>query len=225
MKKLLVILAVLAMFLLSTAPAEETPGDAAALTGDWYTVIGGTGVRLSFAEDGTYILAAAGRDPVAGTWEAQDGGICLDGVQPPEITAAGELLEWTGQGLYFSREAAETYTPADLLAELPEGILNGYWVCAFTDRNGAAVPSVDQTDLYVEGTSAILGGPVLGDTLVRLNAEAGALAGDTGIGSVRIEMQQDDLLRLTVTSPEGINQVRYLIRAASPVVGDPYIGE
>ena len=225
MKKLLVILAVIGMFLLPAALAEETPGDAAPLTGDWYTVINGTAIRLSFAEDGTYTLDAAGRDPVTGTWEAQDGGLCLDGVQPPEITVAGDLLEWAGQGLYFSREPAETYTPAEPLAELPKGILNGYWVCAYEDRNGAAVPAADQDDLFVEGRSAILGGPELGDTLVRLNREDGALAGDTEIGHVRIELQQDDLLRLTITGADGTTQIRYMVRATSPVVGDPYVEE
>ena len=225
MKKLLAILVVLGMLLLPGAMAEETTGDAAALTGDWYTIINGTCIRLNFAEDGTYTLAAAGRDPVAGTWEAQDGSICLDGVRPPEITAAGDLLEWTGQGVYFSREPVESYTPADLLAELPKGILNGYWVCAYADRNGAAVPAADGTDLYVEGQTVILGGPELGDTMVRLNTETGALAGDTESGYVRIGMQQDDMLRLTITGPDGVTQIRYMIRAISPVVNDPYIEE
>ena len=223
MKKLFVILLALGLFLIPAALAEEI----STYAGVWYAEQNGMPIQMNLQEGGTYTLLFPGADPIDGTWEEQTGYICLDGVQPPELMVLGENLKWSGTMLFFTQESVETYIPADVIAEAPEGILNGYWQCVFVNRNGTVFPALavqDRTDLYVEGTSAVLGGPVLGDVLVRMTAENGALAGEAEAGAVRIEMQQDELLRLTITGSDGSPQVWYLIRTYSPLIDEPLTG-
>lgn len=229
MKKLFVILLALGLFLIPAALAEDISGNMyESHAGVWYAEQTGMPIQMNLQEGGTYTLLFPGSDPLVGTWEEQTGYICLDGVQPPELTVLGENLKWTGATLYFSRNAVETYIPADVMAEAPEGILNGYWQCVFVDLDGTAVPALaipDRTDLYVEGTSAILGGPVLGDILVRMTSDSGALAGEAEIGAVRMEMQLDNLLRMTIIGNDGSRQVWYLIRTYSPLIDEPLVAD
>ena len=216
MKKSLVILAVIVMILVSAAAAEETN---APLAGSWYSAVNGKPIQMNLAEAGTYMLMIPGMEALEGTWEEQDGFICMDGVQPPEITVLDEdQLKWSASPLYFSREEAVVYAPAGLKTEASRGFYEGYWKSAYVDVGGTAVPAMaegDETDLFIEGTSAILGGPVLGDTLVRMDFENGAFSCSEGGKTVQIELQEDEFLRLTVTGPDTGEKTWYLLPAYS----------
>lgn len=87
---------------------------------------------------------------------------------------------------------------------------------------GTLVPAAaleDETDLYVEGYSAILGGPILGDVIVKFEEQGGVLATAAGSSpSATIVLQQDGLLCLTVTGSETAPQTWYLQRSYSPVL-------
>ena len=218
MKKAIAILAVIGLLLVPAALAEEN-ADLSSLTGDWYADLSGMSIQMTLEENGSYELLFPGEEAVGGTWEEQDGYLCLDGELPPEVTVLGDTLQWTDTMVFFTREPVETYTPAEVAAEGSEGLYTGYWQCAYVDRNGTAVPALaaqDRTDLYVEGTSAILGGPSFGDTLVRMAYEDGAMVCEADGASVRMEIQEDCMLRLTV-SGEGKTQTWYMTPAYSPL--------
>ena len=218
MRKFTVILLALGLLLVSAAAAEET-----ALTGVWYAEINGRPVQMELAEDGAYTLMFPGMETLEGTWEEQGGYICMDSVQPPEITVLGDRLKWTGSPLFFSREETETYTPAEPAEKISEGYYIGYWKSAYVDVDGINVPALamqDRTDLYIEGTSVILRAPALGDVLVRMTLENGALSGSSGGADVKIELLQDGFLRLTVTGTGEGPQTWYMLPAYSALL-DP----
>ena len=103
---------------------------------------------------------------------------------------------------------------------LPAESFAGYWKAAYTDVGGTPVPARllgDETDLYIEGSSAILGGPTLGDTQVKLTWENGALTSDIEGVKVRVQFQADGCLRLTVTGNESAPQTWYMALAGCAV--------
>lgn len=216
MRKLTVILLALGLLLVSAAAAEET-----ALTGVWYAEINGRPVQMELAEDGAYTLMIPGMETLEGTWEEQGDTICMDSVQPPEITVLGDRLKWTGSPLFFTREEPETYAPAEPAATISEGYYIGYWKSAYVDVDGINVPALaiqDRTDLYIEGTSVILGGPELGNVLVRMTLENGVLSGDSDGRDVKIELLQDGFLRLTVAGTGEDPQTWYMLPAYSALL-------
>ncbi len=219
MKKIFMILAVIAMILVSAAAAEETNDP---LAGAWYSAVNGKPIQMNLAEAGTYTLMIPGMETLEGTWEAQDGFICMDGVRPPELTILDEnLLKWSASPLFFSREEVKVYAPAETKAETSSDSFEGYWKSSYVDVGGTAVPAMaegDETDLYIEGTSAILGGPVLGDTLVRMSFENGMLCCTEGGEMVKIELQEDEFLRLTVTGSDATEKTWYLLPAYSALL-------
>ena len=226
MKKIFIILVMAALLLIPAALAEENAADSSDLTGAWYAEVNGLPIQMGLAEDGTYTLMFPGIETLEGTWEEQEGYICMDGVLPPEITILGDQLKWTGSPIYFSREEAETYVPAKPKTEIPKSFYEGYWQCAYVDVGGTAVPALvvqDETDLYIEGSSAILGGPSLGDTLVRMTYENGAFSCENDGTAVKIELQEDEFLRLTVSGETG-TQIRYLLPAYSAMLDNEETG-
>ena len=83
-------------------------------------------------------------------------------------------------------------------------------------KNGMPVPAQlldDQTDLYVEGSSTILGGPGFGDVTVKMSYENGALQCDTDGAHVALQKQQDGFLRLTAAFPSAAPQTFYFTLA------------
>ena len=113
----------------------------------------------------------------------------------------------------ITREQPDAYMPAEPMADVQLNQFAGYWKSVYTDRNGVTVPAatgVDATDLYIDGHSAILGGPVLGDTQVKLAFENGMLTCENGGSSVQILYQTDGYLRLTVTGSDKTSNIWYM---------------
>jgi hypothetical protein len=74
--------------------------------------------------------------------------------------------------------------------------------------------AADRTDLYIEGSSAILGGPRFGDTQVKFDFSDGALTCQHAGAQVTLQIQQDGFLRLTTTGPDAA--ILYLLQAPTP---------
>ena len=94
----------------------------------------------------------------------------------------------------------ELYQPAEVLTEITADRFRGYWKSVYVDEEGSAYPAStldDETDLYVEGTSAILGGPVFDDVQVKMDSTGGALTCSTDGAMVLLQLQQDGFLRMT----------------------------
>ena len=183
------------------AIAEEN----APVSGIWYSTTSGIPVRLTLSEDGSYTSAAPGTDPVTGTWEERDGSIFLDGSETPEFTVQDDRLLWNGMAAFLTREEQAVYTPAEILADFDPALFRGYWKALYVDVDGIACLASalnDTTDLYVEGNSMILGGPLFGDLPVKAESADGALACTAEGITVTLRMQQDSFLRMTVDTGE-----------------------
>ena len=194
------------------AGAEETATD---IPGDWFGNLNGIPVKMTLNADGTYAVNIPGYEPETGTWEEQDGYVYLNGSETPECCVIGDKLFLNEVLVFFSREQQDVYTPAAPTAEIPTEAWRGYWVCAYVDVDGTAYPASllnDKTDLYVEGTSAILGGPVLCDIQVKMESADGALTCEADGAAVALQMQEDGFLRMTLTV-DGEDLVWYLLPA------------
>ena len=186
---------------LFTVIAEEN----APVSGIWYSTTSGIPVRLTLSEDGSYTSAAPGTDPVTGTWEERDGSIFLDGSETPEFTVKDGSLLWNGMAAFLTREEQAVYTPAEILADFDPALFRGYWKALYVDVDGIACLASslnDTTDLYVEGNSMILGGPLFGDLPVKAESADGALVCTAEGITVTLRMQQDGFLRMTVDTGE-----------------------
>ena len=183
------------------ADAQQAAEAAPSPTGEWYTEISGLAVTLTLKEDGTYLydIPALPGEPEKGTWEWSDGYVRLDGEDDTLFSFGGDRLACQPLGLFLTREPAETYAPAEPDPEVPPEEYSGYWRSAYIGLNGAAMESygLDDTEIYIEGTTAALGGSIFGDAIAGFTFENGGLH-YTGEGmSIRLEYQKDGLLRLT----------------------------
>lgn len=205
---------------MAAAGAEE---EAPVLAGDWYASLNGVPVQMNLGEDGSYTITLPGYAPETGAWEWKDGTVALNGREPPELSLYGEKLLWSDAFTFFTREKQDTYVPAEPAA-LQEDVCRGYWKSVYVDMDGTVYPAQvmhDKTDLYVEGHSAILGGPVFRDVLLKMEETDGAMSCILDEVLVRLQMQEDGILRLTLTV-EGEEMVWYMLRAytAMPDSGD-----
>ena len=82
--------------------------------------------------------------------------------------------------------------------------------------NGKYALDTEFADLYIDGHSAILGGPVLGDTQVKLEFRDGVLSCESDGLSASILYQRDGYLRLTVTFNGGDSRTWYMASGDSP---------
>ena len=73
MKKLTAWILALAMLCMLGAAAAED-----GVTGDWYGMMYGAAVTLTFSEDGNYTMVA-GQESMDGTYELRDGIVYMDG--------------------------------------------------------------------------------------------------------------------------------------------------
>ncbi len=197
---LLVFLSMLTIALFTVIAEENAP-----VSGIWYSTTSGIPVRLTLSEDGSYTSAAPGTDPVTGTWEERDGDLFLDGSETPEFTVQDDKLLWNGMAAFLTREEQAVYTPAETFADFDPALFRGYWKALYVDVDGIACLASalnDTTDLYVEGNSMILGGPLFGDLPVKAESADGALACTAEGITVTLRMQQDSLLRMTVDTGE-----------------------
>ena len=205
MKRLSVIFLSIVLICVSFALADESPVQSNNLTGTWYSDLSGIPVRLTLSEDGSYTSAAPGTEPVTGTWEERNGSIFLDGSETPEFTVMDDRLLWNGMAALFTREEQAVYTPAETFADFDPVLFRGYWKALYVDVDGTACLASalnDTTDLYVEGNSMILGGPLFGDLPVKAESADGALACTAEGITVTLRMQQDSFLRMTVDTGE-----------------------
>ena len=213
MKKCYAIILALVLLLLCVPAGADAP--TADVTGDWYGNLNSVPVKMTLSADGTYALSIPGYEAETGTWEERDGYVFLDGSETPECRIIGDKLFVDGLLTFFDREQQDLYTPAALTGEIPTEAWRGYWVCAYVDVDGTAYPASllnDKTDLYVEGTSAILGGRVLRDIQVKMESADGALRCEAEGASVTLQMQEDGFLRMTLTV-DGENLVWYMLPA------------
>ena len=197
---LLVFLSMLTIALFTVIAEENAP-----VSGIWYSTTSGIPVRLTLSEDGSYTSAAPGTDPVTGTWEERDGSIFLDGSETPEFTVKDGSLLWNGMAAFLTREEQVVYTPAETFADFDPALFRGYWKALYVDVDGIACLASalnDTTDLYVEGNSMILGGPLFGDLPVKAESADGALTCTAEGITVTLRMQQDSFLRMTVDTGE-----------------------
>ena len=198
MKKTFGLILTLALLLCMASAGSES-----SLSGDWYTDLSGIPMQMTLGEDGAFTMSIPGYVPETGTWEEKDDAVSLNGVEPPDLTVLlEEKLFWQTQFAVFAREKADTYEPAAVLTDVPENVCNGYWRCVYVDVDGVAYPAQtlnDKTDLYVEGSAAILGGPVFRDAQVKMEHENGGLACRVEGASVQLQLQEDSLLRLTLS--------------------------
>ena len=226
MKKTLSILLVLFLLMVQVLSLAEGAEAAPEYTfkGDWYGDLQGVVLKLTLHEDGTYAASITSQpdDVKTGTWVYDDGFIRLEGDGAPDINVlSSDVLKWTGLEVFLSREAPQVYAPAGPLADAAAELYAGYWKAAYVDMMGTPVLASafeDETDLYVEGTHAILGGPVLGDTIVALTFADGAFTGDNEGAAVQLQLQQDGFLRMTVAGTDTAPQTWYLLRAYSPIL-------
>ena len=186
------------------------------VVGLWYADLGGAAAELTLNADGTYRLAVPLEEEKTGTWKFDDGFVYLDSAATPALATWGEntLMLGDSEG-FFTREKPAYYAPADPLPDAPLELFAGYWVCQYVEVNGSPVLAdyaADRTDLYIEGTSGILGAPRFGDAQVKLTFADGALTCEHAGTQVTLQIQQDGFLRLT-TAPDAA--VLYLLHAAA----------
>ena len=199
-----------------TIPFEELPL-MQRLPGDWYAEYRGLLITLSLTEDGAYTFTFPGREAQTGAWALTDGMLTLDGNAEDALMPAGAVLRWNSADLLFTREKPEVYVPAGIRADLKAGDLDGYWKsCYVAVGEGTMLASAlgENTDVYIEGTAAALGGPLFGDVIVETELKDGALCYEAGGVSVKLALQQDGLLRLTMSSGDAPVTL-YLLPAAA----------
>ncbi len=59
-----------------------------------------------------------------------------------------------------------------------------------------------ETDIYVEGKRAALGGELFGDVIADLEYDSSAYTCEAGGGNLTLAMQQDGFMRLTLVADE-----------------------
>ena len=191
------------------------------VTGLWYMDLAGAAAELSLNSDGTYRLAVPLAEEKTGTWKLDDGFIYLDGAAAPDLATWGEGTLMLGDHLaFFTREKPWAYSPADPLPDAPAELYASLWKAAYTLRDGDALPAQltgDNTLIYIEGSKAILKGGPFGYLLTDLTFENGVFTCMADGLTVRMELQQDDFLRLT-TEKDGRTETRCLLRS---VLDDP----
>ena len=212
MKKLLVILLAMALLVFVGCASENASGKDAPeepvyemvpfeelplmqrLPGDWYAEYQGLLITLSLTQEGTYTLTVPGREARNGAWAMTDGMLTLDGNADDALMPLGAVLRWDSADLLFTREKPDVYVPAELYAGLKAGDLDGYWKsCYVAVGDGTVLASAlgENTDVYIQGTRAALGGPLFGDVIVDTELKDGALSYTAGGVSVKLALQQE----------------------------------
>ena len=177
------------------------------VSGKWYMELDGMTLCLDLKEEGVYdiTLADAADQMRQGSWETRHGFIYLDGSASPEISVTQEdVLNWYTMGCFLTREDPGSYEPAAAAEAAPESF-NGYWTSEYVDMDGVSVPAEtlgDNTDLYIEGNNAALGGDLFGDQAAEMTWEDGTLVLLREGAKILLQIQEDGLLRLDVQTEE-----------------------
>ena len=201
----------------------------------WYGLSRGLELTLALSSDGSYTLttgpsvilsdsegsekdssASLQNDMKVGTWDLKDGLIALDGEKEGSLFKVNGLLAWPALGLYLSTEKPEygAYVPADVIMDgVTAELFNGYWQSLYVDADGTILSADDlgdKTDIFIEAPRAALGGPLFGDVTVDMTYADGALTWTAENVSVKLQLQSDGLLRMTLTAPDS-NMTLYLL--------------
>ena len=204
-------------------PAPEEPEDdplpdeylplSERVLGDWYANEAGLVITLALTEEG-YTLSVPGDAPKSGAWEAKDGVIVLDGDGENPLTPIGDVIRFDALDMLFTREMPTVYVPAEVIADAKEGAFDGFFKAQFVAvGEGTILAAAAEEDafVYIEGTNVALGGTRFGNVIKVFTAAPGALtfAGD-GL-DVKLELQKDGFLRMTLP-----DAVIYLMPAVIP---------
>ena len=187
-------------------PEEELPL-ALRLPGDWYAGYGGLVLNLRLSEDGSYTLRIPGQDDKTGTWALSEGYLVLDGNEDDAIMPMNGRLCWQSTNLVLSREAPDTYVPAGINTQAQLGDMDGYWMSHFVAVGDGTMLSSElgeNTDIYIKGSRVALGGPLFGDIIVDADFNGGVLTYEAEGISVTLGLQDDGLLRMTMTGSEPV---------------------
>ena len=166
--------------------------------GDWYGDYAGLVFSLSLAEDLNYAAVFPGAEPKTGQWALTDGYIVLDENERDSLLPLSGGLLWGD--LLLTREKPEAYVPAEVLADAEEGAFDGFWKSQYVVVGEGVLYAAalgEDAYVYIEGTRVALGGSRFGNVIRTFRYEDGALVLDEEGLTVRIELQQDGLLRLT----------------------------
>ena len=177
------------------------------ILGDWYADFEGLALTLSLSEDGGYALFVPGQAAMEGVWALLDGYVTLDDGEGGTLLPVDGVLYWAGPELLFTRDLPETYVPAEAVSDTQAGDFDGYWKSQFIavgDGTLFASAIGDKTDVYIDGTSVALGGPLFGDVLVGMELRDGTLCDEAGNVSVTLTLQQDGLLRLSLSGEKAL---------------------
>ena len=193
-------------------PEEYLPLEERVL-GEWYADEAGLVVTLALTEDG-FTLSVPGDTPTTGKWEAKDGVIVLDGDEQNPLTPIGDVIRSDALDLFFTREMPTAYVPADVIADAKEGTFDGFFKAQFVAvGEGTILAAAAEEDayVYIEGTNVALGGTRFGNVIKVFTTVPGALTlAEDGL-NVKLELQQDGFLRMTIS-----DAVIYLMPAVIP---------
>ena len=212
MKKVFAILLAFSMLLVPVlSPAE---GAEAApkygFTGEWYGELQGLVLKLTLNEDGTYFAEVVPQpdQSAEGTWIFTDGFLYLDGSETPTINVLGnDVIKWISFDIFLRREAPETYTPAEIMADAQAEWMAGCWKAQYTEANGAMLLSEaagDNTVIYIEGNHVVTTGKFFGDGVLEMTWADGALSCAAEGGSLTLQLQQDGFLRFTCAADQTV---------------------
>ena len=201
----------------SETEKESLPEDA--YVGDWWALVKGMAYCLTLSEDGTYTAGfpMLYGDPETGTWTLEQGLIRLNDSETNQLGIYEDRLKSYYLDVFFTREEVHDYVPGELLSETDPGSFYGYWVCAYVDVDGIPVPAADlgeNTDVYIEDTKVALGGDFFGDAIADFEFKDNMLVQSFGKETpltVKLQLQDDTLMRLTITPDGGDETILYLV--------------
>lgn len=192
---------------LAEAEAQREEDPVPSPVGEWYALDDGLAVTLTLKEDGSYVLVypAFPEERSEGAWTLDDGFVYLDLDEDAVFSFDADRLACHWLNLSFTREPVEAYTPAAVLTDALPEMFEGAWLTVYTLEDGAALPQSwleDDTRIYVEQDIAVLTGSLFGELFAGFSFENGALVFQADGISLRMEMQEDSLLRLTAKMDE-----------------------
>ena len=143
-------------------------------------------------------------EKTTGTWGLIGEQIVLDD-NADALLVREEGLFWEGPGVAFAREkpvAADAGKPDKTVTAAD---FAGFWSSVYVRTESGLAPAADlgeDTDVYVEGNTVVLGGSIFGDTMCTFAYADGAMTWSAGEGaeavSVRLELTDRGLMLLTM---------------------------
>ena len=200
MKKIFACLLALAMLCAALPALGQEAGPSPA--GDWYADMNGFIFTLSLLEDGTYTLSS-GDAAVEGAWEMTDGAVLLDGDPESALAFDGAALSNAEAEVSFTREKPQTYQPAPVNAAAQTGDFDGYWSSVYVEVGGMVLPAAsigDDTEANILGETVALGGWLFLGAAFDFTYENAALTLNSEELTITLELMQDGLLRMTLST-------------------------